>query len=330
VAALAAADLLVVHRNLQPTAPRELYTHRPAVVQALAAVPHARIYAYDYTRGEALARLRRRPDLPLARVPEGWAFEAALALAMQMHLAPATAGRWAIRTAYDLDYRGLYPHDLGQLTLVLRAVEGTPAHTRLLRLGGVSHVVALHTAGLEDLRPVAEFTGLYPEPTRLLAVPDPLPRTYAVGAARVSDGVDGFRMLLDGGLDPAREVLLPGGAPVASPAGFTGTSRVVEDTPDRIRLEATLSAPGYVVLLDGFAPGWRARVDGRPAAVSRANLAFRAVEVPAGTHVIDYVYRPPWMLTGLCLSAAAALFGAAAVAAALRPTTSRRTPPGQA
>jgi len=324
VAVLAAVELLAAHRNLQPVAPRELYTHRPAVVRALAAVPHARVYAYDYTRGEALARLHRPPGVPLARVPGGWSLEAALALAMQMHLAPATAGRWAIPTAYDLDYRGLYPHELAQLTLVLRAVEGEPAHTRLLRLGGVSHVVALHTVGLEDLRPVAEFAGLYPEPTRLLAVPDARPRTYAVGAARVADGVDAFRLLLEGDVDPAREVLLPGGGPLAAPAGFRGTSRVVADTPDRVRIEATLSAPGYVVLLDSFAPGWRARVDGRPAAVSRANLAFRAVAVPAGTHVIDYVYRPRWMIGGLCISAAAVLAGLAVTAAARRPG---RTPP---
>jgi len=318
VAALAAVELLAAHRNLEPVAPRELYAHRPAVVQALAAIPHARVYAYDYTRGEALARLHRQPGVPLARVPDGWSLEAALALAMQMQLAPATAGRWAIPTAYDLDYRGLYPHDLAQLTLVLRAVEGTPAHTRLLRLGGVSHVVALHTTGLEDLSRLAEFTGLYPEPTRLLAVPDPRPRTYAVGAARVADGVDAFRLLLEGDLDPTREVLLPRGAPVAAPAGFRGTSRVVGEAPDRVRIEATLSAPGYVVLLDSYAPGWRARMDGRPVALSRANLAFRAVEVPAGTHVIDYVYRPRWMIAGLCVSAAAVVAGLAVAAAAGR------------
>src|SRR6185436_466174 len=77
VATLAVADLLVAHRGLQPVAPRELYTHRPAVVAALQSMPHERVYAYDYTRGEALARLRRPPDrLPLQRVPDGWTLEA--------------------------------------------------------------------------------------------------------------------------------------------------------------------------------------------------------------------------------------------------------------
>jgi hypothetical protein len=283
-------------------------------VEALDHLPHGRVYAYDYTPGDTSARrLQRAEGTPsLARVPEGWPLEAAAALAMQMHLAPATAGRWAVRTAYDIDYRGLYPHDTAQLTLLLRRIEGTPAHARLLRLGGVSHVVALHSEGLDDLRPVAEFPGLYPEATRLFAVPDAQPRTYVVGASRVADGVEAFRTLMEGELDPRREVLLPGGAAATAPAGFAGESRVVAERADRVELEATLGAPGYVVLLDSHAPGWRARVDGRDVPVLRANLAFRAVAVSAGTHRIDYVYRPGWMLAGLGVSAAAVLAGAAA------------------
>jgi hypothetical protein len=311
VGVLAAGDLLLVHRSLQPVAPRELYTHRPEVVAALAATPHARVYAYDYTRADALARLARGTAWPLARAPEGWPAEASLALAMQMHLAPATAGRWGLRSAYDLDYRGLYPRDLAQLTQLLRALEGTPAHAFLLRLGGVSHVVSLHADSFTDLRRVGQWEGLYREPVRLFAVPEPLPRTYAVGAARVVDGRDALELFVHGDWSPGREVLLPSGAPIAAPYGFTGTSRVVAERPDRVRLEATLSAPGYVVLLDGFAPGWRARVDGEPVAVARANLAFRAVAVPAGTHTIELTYRPAALLVGLGLSVLA-LAGAAA------------------
>ena len=301
------------------------------MVDALARIPHGRVYAYDYSVPDARSRWLRRPEGvgPLARTPEGWPLEATLALAMQMHLAPATAGRWGVRTAYDIDYRGLYTHDISQLALLLRAAEETPTHTRLLRLAGVSHVVALHTGGFEDLRPVARFAGLYPEDTRLFAVPEPMTRTYVVGASRVADGVDAFRALFAGGLDPTREVLLPSGPAAPAPAGFAGDSRVVAERADRLRLEATLNAPGYVVVLDSYAPGWRAQVDGHDVPVLRANLAFRAVAVPAGTHRIDYVYRPPWMLAGLGLSAAAVLSGALAGGMAWRgaraPAVARET-----
>ena len=53
---------------------------------------------------------------------------------------------------------------------------------------------------------------------------------------------------------------------------------------------------------DGYDPGWRASVDGRPASVLRANVAFRAVAVSAGRHVIEMVYRPPLPMAGLVLS----------------------------
>jgi hypothetical protein len=55
-------------------------------------------------------------------------------------------------------------------------------------------------------------------------------------------------------------------------------------------------------------------------------VAFRAVAVPAGTHRIEYVYRPRWMLAGLGVSAATVLGGALAGAVAWR----RVRPPGPA
>jgi hypothetical protein len=324
LAALGILDLAAAHRNIQPAARPAFYTHRPDVVQALERLPHARLYAYDYTRPEARAHLGGRVGLPLARIPAGWDADAAWALALQMHLAPATAGRWGLPTGFDIDYRGLYAHDLAQLTLLLRALEGTPAHTRLLRLGGVSHVVALHAEGWGDLRPVARFEGLYAEPVRLFAVPDPLPRTYAVGTARVASGIAALRTLASDDFDPARQVVLPEGPALGAPSSFHGASRVLSAAPDRVRLEATLSAPGYVVLLDGYDVGWKAWVDGRRAPVARANVAFRAVAVPAGTHVIEYRYRPWAVTAGAPVSAAALLVGLGAAGTRLARGTRAR------
>ena len=38
--------------------------------------------------------------------------------------------------------------------------------------------------------------------------------------------------------------------------------------------------------------GWLVTVDGRPARLERANLAFRAVAVPEGRHRVEFVYGP--------------------------------------
>jgi len=60
-------------------------------------------------------------------------------------------------------------------------------------------------------------------------------------------------------------------------------------------------------------------VDGRPAEILRANLAFRALEVTPGPHTVDLVYRPPAVLWGLsCSALTLAALGAARLASARR------------
>jgi uncharacterized membrane protein YfhO len=81
-----------------------------------------------------------------------------------------------------------------------------------------------------------------------------------------------------------------------------GSSRIVDDRPDRVRVEATLSEPGYLVLLDSFDPGWQVTVDGRAAPLLRANVAFRAVALAAGTHAVEFLYRPASLERGIALS----------------------------
>ena len=71
------------------------------------------------------------------------------------------------------------------------------------------------------------------------------------------------------------------------------------------KLPANMSQ-GYVVLVDTWDAGWKARVDGKPAPILRANLTFRAVHVEAGRHVIEMSYRPVLPLIGLGLSGATA------------------------
>jgi uncharacterized membrane protein YfhO len=76
-----------------------------------------------------------------------------------------------------------------------------------------------------------------------------------------------------------------------------------------VRAQASLSNPGYLVLVDTFDPGWRVRVDGHPATLLRANIAFRAVLLPPGTHEVTFLYRPWSVGLGLTLSATGLALG---------------------
>ena len=84
--------------------------------------------------------------------------------------------------------------------------------------------------------------------------------------------------------------------------------------PDRVVVEAEASGAAHLVLVDAYDPGWRATVDGRPSPVLRANVAFRGVALPAGRHVVEFLYRPRSVMWGLWISGAALLAGAALAA----------------
>jgi uncharacterized membrane protein YfhO len=103
-------------------------------------------------------------------------------------------------------------------------------------------------------------------------------------------------------------VLLEGeGRDTPAVPGFVGSARVVARRADRLSVEAELSHPGYLVVLEAHHPGWRATVDARPAPVLRANALFRAIALPAGRHQVEMCFRPPAAAWGLGVTAATLL-----------------------
>jgi hypothetical protein len=310
MAALAVADLVVCNRGLNPTTGKELFRYRPEILDVVGVDPRTRIYVFDYVAqlpGKATTGMLST----FVQVPGEWPRRVEQALALQTYLLPPIAGRWGLSGSFDRDLLGLYPKPLREVTEGLRVAEETPAFGRLLRIGGVDFVVALHEKGLEELEPVATIDGLYPRPIRIYRVPGALPRAYAVAAAERLDGIEALRRLAAPGFDASATVILADGDPGARPAGPAGQVEVEELAPDRVRLEARLDEPGFVVLLDSHDPGWRVSVDGQPAELLRANVAFRAVAVPAGEHAVEFVYRPASLRAGLALSCAAAVGGLA-------------------
>ena len=119
----------------------------------------------------------------------------------------------------------------------------------------------------------------------------------------MADRAAAINLMGDRQFDPAREVILAAGTATSQGASPVGESRILERRPDRIRVEADLRTPGYLVFVETFDEGWRATVDGSPAPVVRANLAFQAVALSAGQHVVEIAYRPRSVLVGLTISA---------------------------
>lgn len=109
---------------------------------------------------------------------------------------------------------------------------------------------------------------------------------------------------------------LPGNAVVVESgregegAARPGSVRAVEKTPERMILEIDAADPGWLFVLRDDWPYRRIRLDGRPVESVPAQLAFSAVPVRAGRHVLVWEERAP----GLAVSRwGPLLFGAAAV-----------------
>jgi hypothetical protein len=89
----------------------------------------------------------------------------------------------------------------------------------------------------------------------------------------------------------------------AETAGIDGQGQSVERmdwSPNRISLQA--EGPGMLVLSEVDYPGWQVSVDGQPGRLRKAYGLLRSVVLPAGSHSVDFIYRPVSVTTGVVLA----------------------------
>ncbi|MBN1656779.1 MAG: YfhO family protein [Anaerolineae bacterium] len=128
--------------------------------------------------------------------------------------------------------------------------------------------------------------------------PDALPEAWIVHISRlIEDPAARLAALQSPGFDPWREVILErlpaqGHTLPGSPVPTPGRASLRRDGPAHLTVTVDTAAPGYLVIADTYYPGWQATLDGEPAEIYRANHAFRAVAVPAGSHVVVFEYAP--------------------------------------
>jgi len=152
-----------------------------------------------------------------------------------------------------------------------------------------------------------------------------LPRTYwAPQAHPVGSLEEAIETLTAPDFDPEKECVatvptglrLPGNPDTA----FTRADAlcaIESEAPERVVIHIESPAPGFVVLADSFAPGWKARLDGASCRVFRTNGLFRGVSVPAGEHRLAFEYRPRSFTVGLIAALAALAVSAVSAAAAV-------------
>ncbi len=177
-----------------------------------------------------------------------------------------------------------------------------------LRLAGVRYVVG--PGVVPGTVPVLRAEGV-----TVAAVPDARPLAWAAPSWTAAADADRDRAALVR-LGPDGPPVLEGTEAQRSslPAGRV---TVLSERAGELRLRARLPGREAVVILQSYAPGWQAEVDGHPAPIHPADVKFMAVVVPGGDHVVTLSYRPDSVTRGIGASlaglAAVLLLGAAAL-----------------
>jgi hypothetical protein len=117
--------------------------------------------------------------------------------------------------------------------------------------------------------------------------------------------------LLSPAFDPARTVYLPANAKALVRATQTIEAKILSAkfTAHRIQLKVDAAADTVLVLAQSFYGPWRASMDKQPVPILRANHAFQAVPISAGTHDIVFEYRDQAFQTGAIVTFCALILG---------------------
>ena len=76
------------------------------------------------------------------------------------------------------------------------------------------------------------------------------------------------------------------------PSDAMDTIELVAYEPNYLKYEVDSEKGGTVVFSEIYYPGWQSTIDGQEAAHGRANYILRAMNVPAGKHVVEFRFDP--------------------------------------
>ena len=117
--------------------------------------------------------------------------------------------------------------------------------------------------------------------------------------------------LRDPAFEPASLVMLSDDVPSpgTNDAPSSATASFAKYSPKGFTVKTESAAPGILLVTDRYSPNWKVWVDGRETPLLRANYIMRGVQVPAGSHTVEFKYRPPVDSLWVTLSAMVVAIG---------------------
>lgn len=147
---------------------------------------------------------------------------------------------------------------------------------------------------------------------RVYKVRDALARAYlAQELISRSDLSNAVETMNKRDFDPSKATIITARQEIDVPNQVLGTegsgspdsASILEESANKILINTNSQNDRILVLNDQFYPGWKAFVDGIETTIMRANCFMRAVKVPAGKHLVEFVYVPMSFYGGLTISA---------------------------
>jgi hypothetical protein len=147
------------------------------------------------------------------------------------------------------------------------------------------------------------------KPFEWLPRPSAMPLVTAGQQPVFADDSATFQAFFQTNLDFRQIVILPPEARGKITATRQAAARVLNATfaDQVVSLQTEAPAPCLVVISQSHYPAWKAYVDGRPVPIWRANYAFQALQVPAGGHKVQLIYKDSKLRVGAVLSGAGLL-----------------------
>lgn len=199
---------------------------------------------------------------------------------------------------YNLNIVDRIPKVSGAVTL-------RPAHFDIIERG------IYYSRQLPPGEPFYDFMGVQfvsatNNPVEWVRRPSAMPLITAGQLPIFADTEDTWGEIKSPDFKPRERVVLP----LAAKSLVSVTNRggcVISNvvfTANRVSFETSADKPSLVVLAQTYYHRWEVSVDGQPAMLFRANLAFQALEVPGGNHRVELVYRDPALRAGAAVSIA--------------------------
>lgn len=157
---------------------------------------------------------------------------------------------------------------------------------------------------------------------------DALPRGRIVyDYTVVPDPDSALSLILQPDFDHSKRIVIdqqPSEVIRAPESTLSDSVQFLDSPPDRIRIKAHLSAPGFLALQDNWYPHWKVYEGVVEYPIFRSDFTFMAVELPAGAHILEFRVENPNYLHARTVSEISWILLIAGIAAGLILKTIRR------